>query len=295
MTWSPMSIDEFASYKKADGIGVAKVGGIWWAEVRPCFYRPLVPFQELKPWSRLYPPKAALGGFVHLVPSQIRSSACLNFHVYDDLKNYSLGGLSTNRRKFIRRGMRRFTDGPVASLEEFVEQGHPIYRSFYERTNYWYKCERTDKQAFHRWAKALYDYPKIDKTGVYLDGRLCAVITSFQIDDIIFGDNLFTDQGSLRLNVVDYVMHRMRERAAETDARFFFSGLPTGKETLDSSKLMRGCKLLRLPAYCKINPLALAWAKNFMKDSYHKLLTVMAQPHQEVGATGAPGMGWEER
>jgi hypothetical protein len=69
---------------------------------------------------------------------------------------------------------------------------------------------------------------------------------------------------------------------ASTDARYLFSGLPTGKETLDSSKMMRGCKLLRLPAYCKINPFALSLAKLVMKDSYHKLLTVMATELRET-------------
>jgi hypothetical protein len=277
MHWDPMTIDEFARYKRADGMNVVKIHGVWWAEVRPCFFRPLNPFQEIAPWTKLYPPKSLLGGIIHVVPSHVPARSCLNFHVYDDLQNYSIDSLSANRRKHTRRGMKIFTDRPLGDLNEFVAAGHDIYKIFYERTHYWYKSNRTRRSEFHAWAKKLYDCPKIVKTGIYIDNKISAVVTSFQVDDIIFGDNLFADNLGLSLNVIDYIMHRFRESSAGTGARYFFSGLPTGKASLDSSKMMRGCKLLRLPAYCLINPAALTLARLLMKDSYHKLLTVMSQ------------------
>jgi hypothetical protein len=282
MIWDPMTIDEFASYKQDDGMKLVKIDGVWWAEVRPFFFRPLCPFHEIAPWSKMYPPTSLLGGVLHLVPPHVETKSCINFHVYDDLKNYSLDIVSANRRKQIRRGIKNFTDRPITDLEEFVATAYDIYKIFYQRTNYWYKNNRTRREEFYAWAEKLYDYPKIEKTGIYLDNKLSAIVTSFQVEDIIFGDNLFSDNASLGLSVIDYIMHRFRESSASTDARYFFSGLPTGKETLDSSKLMRGCKLLRLPAYCKINPLALSLAKLIMKDSYHKLLTVLAQESEDT-------------
>ena len=277
MHFEPMSVDEFAKYKREEGMKVVKVDGIWWAEVRPFFFRPLVPFCAIEPWSKRYPLKAFLGGFLHVVPSHVPSTSCLNFHVYDDLQKYSLATLSYSRRKKIKDGMKIFADRPITDLDEFISTGFEIYKVFYERTRYWYKNDRTKKEEFEVWAKKLYDYPKIDKTGVYLNEKLSTIITSIQVEDIIFGDYLFSDNDSLKLNVVDYVMHRIRETSAVTDAKYFFSGLPTGKASLDDSKLKRGCKILCLPAYCKINPAALFLAKFAMKDSYHKLLTVMAQ------------------
>jgi hypothetical protein len=76
-----MTIDEFASYKREDGMKVVKIDGIWWAEVRPCFFRPLFPFCEIKPWSKRYPPKAFFGGFLHVVPDSVKTTSCINFHV----------------------------------------------------------------------------------------------------------------------------------------------------------------------------------------------------------------------
>jgi hypothetical protein len=281
MHWESLTVDEFAEYRREEGMKLVKLDGIWWAEVRPFFFRPLFPFREIQPWSKRYPPKAFLGGFLHVVPSSTITKSCINFHVYDNLQNYSIDTLSSKRRKVIRHCNTKFSIRPIPDLEEFVSTAYPVYKIFYERTNYWYKNERNEREHFLAWATKLYDYPKINKNGVYLNNKLSAVETSFRIEDIIFGDNLFADNEGLKNDIIDFLVHSVREAAADTDAKYFFSGLPTGVTTLDSSKRMRGCKLLSLPAYCKINPFALTLAKLLMKDSYHKLLTVTAQEDPE--------------
>ena len=276
MHWETMSIEEFARYRREEGMKLVKTDGVWWAEVRPFFFRPLFPFREIKPWSKRYPVKSLLGGFLHLVPPSAQAKSCINFHVYDDLQNYSLDILSSRRRKVTRESMDKFVARQIPDPDEFVETAYDVYRTFYKRTNYWYKEDRVDKNNFRVWAEKLYDYPNIKKTGIYLSDKLSAVETSFRIEDVIFGDNLFSDDVSLRMNVVDFLTHRLREAAACSDAKYFFTGLPTGVANLDNSKSKKGCTLLCLPAYCKINPVALCLARVIMKDSYHKLLTVMA-------------------
>jgi len=282
MHWDSMTVDEFAEYRRGEGMKLEKIDGIWWAEVRPFFFRPLFPFRKIKPWSKRYPPKAFLGGFMHVAPPSDETRSCLNFHVYDNLQNYSTDMLSSKRRKVLRHCNKIFSVKTIPDPEEFVSTAYPVYKIFYERTNYWYQNERILKENFTTWANNLYSYPKISKNGIYLGNKLSAVETSFRIEDVIFGDNLFADDASLNLDVIDFIVHTVRESAADTDAGYFFSSLPTGVTTLDSSKRKRGCKLLSLPAYCKINPVALYFAKLFMKDSYHKLMTVTAQEVPEA-------------
>jgi len=282
MHWDSMTIDEFAAYRRGEGMKLSKIDDIWWAEVRPFFFRPLFPFREIKPWSKRYPAKAIFGGFIHAVPSSTQTRSCLNYHVYDNLQNYSIDMLSSKRRKVLRHCNKRFSVRSIPEPDEFVSTAYPVYKIFFERTNYWYKNDRILKENFTAWANNLYAYPKISKNGIYLDNKLSAVETSFRIEDVIFGDNLFADNASLDLDVIDFIVHTVREAAADTDAKYFFSGLPTGVTTLDSSKRMRGCKLLSLPAYCKINPVALSLAKVLMKDSYHKLMTVIAREDPET-------------
>jgi hypothetical protein len=275
MHWEKMTVEEFATYRREEGMKLVKSDSIWWAEVRPCFFRPLFPFREITPGSKRYPVKSILGGILHLVPPAVPTESCINFHVYDDLKNYSLDMLNGKRRKVTRDSLSRFTIKPITDPDEFIEKGYEVYKIFFERTNYWYHNDRIDKDKFRIWAGKLYHHSKINKTGMYLSGKLCAVATSYRIEDVICGDYLFSDNEGLRANVVDFLMHILRESAACTDAKYFFSGLPTGVDSLDSSKTKKGCKLLRLPAYCKINPLALSVAKVLMKDSYRKLLKVI--------------------
>jgi hypothetical protein len=284
MRWEPMPIEEFAGYRRAEGMKLVKVDDIWWAEVRPFFYRPLFPFCEIPPRAKRYPWKSLLGGYLHLVPAAVQAKSCICFHVYDEVQNYSLDVLSSKRRKRVRDSLSKFVARPLEDPDEFVENGYEVYKIFYQRTGYWYKSDRIKKGNFRAWAHNLYDYPKINKTGIYLNDTLCGVETSYRLEDIIFGDNLFTDDVSLQSNVVDFLIHRLREAASCTDAKYFFSGLPTGVTTLDNSNSKKGCKLLRLPAYCKINPLALTFARLFMKDSYRKLLTVLAQDESGCAA-----------
>jgi hypothetical protein len=156
MIWEPMTIEEFASYRSEEGMKLVKVDDIWWAEVRPFFFRPLFPFCEIRPGSRRYPLASSLGGRVHLVPASVPSDSRLHFHVYDDLKNYSPELLSRKRRKNLLASLSRFEVRSILSLEEFVDSGHPVYLTFFERTNYWYLKKRVHKDGFRSWAETLY-------------------------------------------------------------------------------------------------------------------------------------------
>jgi len=272
MHWQQLSMDEFAQYRRGEWMKLVKIDGIWWAEVRPCFYRPLHPFREIHPWSKRYPIKAFLGGFLHAVPPDVKASTYINFHVYDNLPAYSLELLTSNKRRLTRRALERFQVNPILDPEEFVESGYDIYKEFFSRTNYWYKRDRILKDNFKAWVANLFAFPKISKNGFYLDGKLVAIETSFRVENVIYADNLFSDNMSLKANVVDFVQHTLRESASRTEAKYLFIGLPTGKQSLDSSKLEKGCKVLTIPSYCKINPFALCASKYIMRDSYNKLL-----------------------
>lgn len=301
MYWDPMTMEEFAQSQMAQGLKVQLLDGVWWVEIRPCFFRPLFPFTRIAPQSRAYPLKSRLGGYLHLVPDGVTANSTMNFFVYDQLKNYSLDVVSGKQRNAIRSSMKNFTAKSITDLGEFIDSAYDIYISFQRRTNYSYKDERVNRNQFIEWARNLYRFPKMHKLGVFHDGRLSAVEISYRLDDVIVGDTLFANDESLKLKVTDFIYHRLREAAALTDAKYFFIGLPTGVESLDQSKLHRGCKVLTLQACYRINPFSLLLAKLFMKQSYQKLMQIMALPAPEpvpeplalAGETaeGGSGMG----
>jgi hypothetical protein len=276
MLWDTMNIDEFAAFQRTDGNNVVKSGDVWWVEIRPFFFRPLFPFTEIDPSSHNYPLKSLLGGVLHLAPSSRRANSRMHFFIYDDLQSYSLDALSNKRKKITMQGVDKFTLKEFKDVDQFVAVAYEVYLSFFSRTQYWYRSERTEKKFFEKWAATLFAQPKVVKVGAFCGDQLCGVEVSYRVGDVIVGDTLFSNELGKRLNVTDFILHRLREAAAKTDASYFYLGLPSGVHSLDESKLIRGCKVMTRPALLKVNPVALSVAKVLMKSSYQKLLDITA-------------------
>ena len=274
MTWEPMTIDEFAAFQRSSGAAVVKIQGVWWTEARPFFFRPLFPFAAIRPQFNKYPIQSMVGGVLHLVPADVSANSAMHLFLYDELKDYSLDKLAAKQRWVIKKGSDNFCARRITGLDQFVDEACRIYESFYNRTRYFYKKERTNKDSFTAWAKTLFQHPKIVVMGAYHQDRLSAVDVSYRVDDVIIDDVFFSDTESQPLKVTDFLVHTLREAAKSSDARVIFRGFPTGKQTLDESKVTRGCKILKLPAFCRINPLALYVGKAFMNESYKKLIAI---------------------
>lgn len=280
MTWEPMTLDEYAEFQKATGEKVVKIQGIWWAQPRPFFFRPLFPFTEIVPEWQKYPKKSLIGGVLHLVPADAYSNSCLNLFLYESPEDYSLDKLGAKHRWTIKKAKERFSAKRITSLEQFLEEAPPIYHSFYDRTKYFYKPERLNKDIFAAWAKPYFENSKVVILGAYHGGKLGAIDISYQVEDVLIDDIFFSDTESQSLQVTDFIIHTLREAAKSINARYLFRGFPTGKATLDASKVLRGCKLLKMPAYFRINPMALFLSKVFMKQSYDKLTASVTFPEQ---------------
>ena len=272
--WESMTIDEYAAYEKATGTRVLRVGDIWWVETRPFFFRPLFPFAAVSPELRNYPPVSLLGGVLHPVPLEPEGNSYMHLFLYDAPQQYSLDKLPIKLRQSIKKGQKYFSARRITDFDEFVEEGSRVYHSFYDRTGYFYKKERLDREGFAAWARPLFQHGKVVVMGGYQEGRLAAVDVSYRVEDVIIEDVFFSDTESQGRQVTDFMAHTLREAAAETDARFIFRGYPSGKQSLDESKVLRGCKILKIPARFRINPLLLFVVRTFMRESYQKFIAI---------------------
>lgn len=272
--WERMTIDEYAGFEAASGTEVVKVDGLWWKRARPFFYQPLFPFQELAPHAKRAPRGAFFGGFQHLVPNEESANSRRNFFIWDDVTHYSIQGENHNRRNRIKKGIRHFSVKEVAQ-EEFTAGAYPVYCSFYERTKYQYKKERTERKYFAQWARTLYRFPKVKILGAYHGNELSAVNISYLVEDVLFDATFFSKTEYLQYWVADLLIHSMRQMAAVIPSiSFICRGVVTGHTGLDASKLMRGCKILSKPALYHLNPLALFVLTTFMKNNYEKLVGI---------------------
>ncbi|MRR06986.1 MAG: hypothetical protein EG828_08580 [Deltaproteobacteria bacterium] len=282
MRYQRMTIQEYALYQRSLGLKVEKRNDLWWAEVRPFFFRPLIPLAEVDPEATRYPGQSRIGGYLHAVPPAATANAQMNFFIYDNLQRYSLDQLKAKHRHITRKGIRNFEARRLPDAGTFIDGAYEIYRSFYARTRYQYKKERLDRACFIDWSEKLFGDDRVLVVGAYRMGKLAAIDVSCQVEGLIIDEIFFSDKESLDLKVTDFLLHTIREIAVSSDADYVFRGLPSGHRTLDESKLTRGCKVVRKPALLWINPLARYTAKLFMKKCYNKLLGITSFSPEKV-------------
>lgn len=267
-----MTADEFASLEKALGASVKKVGPTWWREVRPCFFRPLPWFKEF-PGNEITTPVAAhIGGYQHLVEEGTSYNSLLNVLLFPSPRTYSLEELSSNDRYHVRRAMKSFKVKHITDLSMFIDKGHEVYISFYNRTKYSYKKERIEKKGFAVWAQTLFHFPKVQVYGAFSGDQLMSVSVSYVVEQVLFTATFFSRSEALGEYVSDLMLHSLRERAAEDGTiRMIYASMAGMERGLDEFYLRRGAQLIPKPAQLYMNPVLRVALKTFKKSEFKKL------------------------
>jgi hypothetical protein len=269
-----MTADEYAALQVAMGAKVVSSGGLWWRAVRPFFYRPLLPFRELSPDRAAYPALARLGGAQHLVPGGVPANSSMTLLVFDDPQSYSLESLDKSRRRDLRRSMERFVVKRLTDVDDFSTSAHPVYLSFYERTKYAYKSDRTDPRRFAEWARTLMRFPKVCVLGAYRGDELVAVGVSYVVEDTLLIPSIFAETSALAELVSESVLHTMRAQVVGVrGVNLIFAAMAGMERGLDNFYLLRGARLESKPAWLSLNPLVSIVLRALRPDSYRRLRT----------------------
>lgn len=290
MRYERMSLNEYAALERENGARLYHDGQVWWREVRPFFYRPLYPFQALRPGEARIPLFRRLLGYQHLVPDAPEANSRMNFLVMDRLQDYSLDILPKKKRWFVRKAMKLSEVRPI-DCREFIQAGYPVYLSFYRRTRYGWRSDRTDRRNFERWAESLYRHPSVRILGCYSSGGLNTIAVSYLIEDTIIHASLMSTDDALKLGTSDLVFHTIREAAAHCpEARYILAGAPGGRRSLDQFKMRRKCSLLNAPAHYWISPPALLLLKSIRPGNYRRLKgDLVYESSGENSGNGADG------
>lgn len=276
---------DFAQYQRLMGLKVVAAGNVYWHEVRPFFYRPLWPLQELRPDTVTPPLRSVLGGVQYAVPADVEANSALNFFVFDDLANYHVNTLSRKPKKQVRLASKEFVVRAITDLGEFQAKGYPVYRSFYERTRYQVLSERKNEAYFRQWAAELFAIPNILVLGGYRGDELGGVGISFLIGDTINYAAVFCDTRALDGHLSDLMLHTIRESASATPhAKQILVGMFKGVQKLDDFKRLRGARLVRQRTLAKLNPFAETSLRMMFPQYYRKLLGFVEDPIAPVAA-----------
>ena len=267
-----MSHDEFAALARELGTKVVGRNGIFWNQVRPFFYRPLLPTREL-PDAGLTRPVNWPGAFQYALAGGERANSTMKFLMLDNLAAYSVASLGRRRRQLVNHAAQQFQVRPLRNLREFQEQGFRAYRSFYERTGYEFKSDRKNEATFHEWAEKVFRHPKVILLGGYGPDGLAGVSRSYWVEETLVYATLFCETNALKKNLGELMFHELRLLAAQTPGlkEIFVRGYQGGN-SLDQYYLMRGCKLVAKPARLEI-PSALLAGIKWLLPRQHALLT----------------------
>ncbi|MCF7762205.1 MAG: hypothetical protein K9N62_00875 [Verrucomicrobia bacterium] len=257
-----MSVGEYAALARAlDGNGV-RTGDHYWRQVRPCFFRPLLPFQEYDPSAVRVPKLAAIGGWQYGVADQDRRNSYLNLLLFRTVHGYALPCLTPKKQRQVRLAAGLFTIRLITNAAEFRQSAYPVYLAFYHRTRYKYLAERRAEDEFSRWTDRLFRFPKIAILGGYRNGALEAVSVSQWVEETLLYSTFFCNDESLHLCVADLMLHWTRSEVARCPGiKQIFAGMHKNERGLSDFYLQRGCELVRKPALFRLSPIAAAIVK----------------------------------
>jgi hypothetical protein len=269
-----LSLDEYAALQQTVGEKVVCLNGFWWRRVRPCFYRPLVPFREFSNTLSRLPLSTWLGGAQHVVPCGQPANSTMSFLIFPDAANYSLDKLRSKPRQQVRSAAERFTVRMLTDRMEFKEKAYPVYKSFYARTRYRYLAARLRKTNFDKWADAMFDHASSLVLGAFRGIELTAVSIAHAVEDtLIYSTTLGMDE-ALRDHVSNLLLHTVREAASQDGGiTQVYAGIPKPAESrgIDEFLIRRGCRVVTKPAFMQLNPTSRLVLRWFMSDQYARM------------------------
>lgn len=267
-----MSEARYALYERLMGSRIIESNGIQWRQVRPYFYRPLLPYRSIsKHMANLSRPHDSLG-FQYAVSEGQRSNSWMDVIWFKDLQGYDLGTIGKGKRRQLKISKQHMELRQMKNLSEFQQHAYPVYLSFQGRTGYQFLSNRTQKHIFEAWAKHVFDFREIVVLGAFHDGKLSAICLSLLIHDVVIYTTFFSNNVALQFFVADLMLHTIRESArAHHQVTSIYVGMHKGKRGLDQFYLSRGAECASLPSMLSINPLVNTLLKYLRPKSYRQL------------------------
>lgn len=270
-----MSVAEYGRSALASGEKTMEVDGHWWREIRPFFFRPVLPYLEYQPGTFKLPPRGLVGGVQHVVPPNCSANSTIDLLMFPQVQGYSLATLNSSRRWDVRTAEKRYTIRLFTGLREFQDKAHSVYGAFFQRTQYGYLSERLRKDRFDAWAQTVYGTPGIIVLGAFAGDTLGAVSISHVVERTFVYSTFFANEDALRQRVSSLMLHTLRAAAAASGdiARIFVGMRKTGAaQSIDSFYMERGCVVQSLPASLSLNPIAKWTLRAFRPAVLHRMV-----------------------
>jgi len=273
ISWPTMSIERYAALEQSLGANVLQLGDTWWVQIRPWFYRPLLPFKKYDADQVRQATLHRRTVFQHAVMDGQPHNSYLNPIIFDDLHSYDPRTLHKKVRWDIRKALKNnVTVSRIVDETEFVESGYRVYVSFYERTKYNFDTSRRQKDGFSRWAHRLFQFHEAVVVGAFAGQELVSFEISCLVENTLIQKTTVHSEKALRLSAPDLLLHHTRSSVLEQSAIHRISeGMLARNQGINEYKISRGAKALALPAVLHIRPVILWLIRKASRSIYSRL------------------------
>jgi hypothetical protein len=270
--WQAMSVERYAAFEQATGVNVVRIGEIWWQQLRPFLYRPVLPFKKYD-LTRVREGFDRVGVFQAAVEDRQSANSHLNPIVFERPEEYDPRELRDSGRKNLNKALknpiavRRITDE-----EQFSQLAYPVYLSFYDRTKYSFDNSRRKKAKFIRWAHTVFEFPEAVVLGAFMNQELVSFEIACVVEKALILKTLVTSDKGLKLNAPDLLLHHYRAIAREyNEIGLIYDGMLSANSGLNNYKIRRGAQVKALPAFLHFHPGLLWLVKKANSAAYERL------------------------
>lgn len=253
-----MNVEEYAEQELRLGKRLLKRDGVWWKEIKRCFYRPLDFHTALALGASRPDRLKALVGYEHLVPGAERANGVYVSMEVDGSGPYDLSSFKKKRRYCIKRGLEELEIRRVEDLEEVLDQIYEVNVSAYARFDWPGNHEgMTNRDLLEKHARRTFGLPgRQDFFGAFYQGRLVAHLSSIQLEPVMMICSYLAHSDYLQYFPSEALIYTFTKQALEKPGiqRITF-GPECARESLNQFKEHMGFKRVKYPLLRRLNPL----------------------------------------
>jgi hypothetical protein len=226
---------EYAQQRQQLGRAIHENHGVWWETTAPFYAKPAFDFRLILPRQARPRWHKSFLGYSHQVPTRAQANRTLEWMVLEgeNLKQFSLGRLRSEKRNQIRKGLKLCEVRLIPDLEACLEDMRQINISQAQRLMAddtfglppTYYVSHQDK-----WRAELLKRFGLDGHewwGAFHQGVLVAYLVTYQVESVRFFQVMKTHTEHLKLCATDAVYFRVLEQASrDADCLKIINGGP---------------------------------------------------------------------
>ena len=267
-----MTTEELVATDRTAGSSLHFSDGVWWREVKPCFYLPANLMTGIAPRQAKPKPWLALGGYYHMVPPGSSGNGQIVTNEISSPASYRLESLKANKRREIRRALAFFRICRVENLNDLLVDGFRVYLDWEKKTKN-LRDTLSSSTEFRHWITPTFNHPYRLILGAYAQNQLVAFLIADAVEGVANISKTFSDSSfnsRTPRSALNYAYVKICAQQGEINKAC--DGLRSLKTSLEDYKSELGFQHVSYPAFISLRPLVRPLVQWLMPTEYSRLM-----------------------